>query len=66
MTARTFKKILAAVLVALLALAIFFACVDATSVARWCFALFILTAAGTIIAAIFRDIDKGELDTPEE
>ena len=62
MTARTFKKILAAVLVALPALAIFFACVDATAVARWCFALFILTGAGTLIRAVLRQIDGGEFD----
>lgn len=62
MNARLFKKILAAALVTLLALAIFFACVGVNAVARWAFALFILTAAVTIICAIFRDIDNGELD----
>ena len=56
------KKVLFAVLVALLALSIFFACVGASGVARWCFALFILTGAGTLIYAIFRQIDNGELD----
>ena len=59
---RTVKKAISAALVALLALAIFFACVGATTVARWSFALFILLGAGTIIAAIFDQIDKGELD----
>lgn len=62
MNARLFKKILAAALVTLLALAIFFACIGVNAAARWAFALFILTAAATIICAIFRDIDNGELD----
>ena len=58
----TWKKVLFAALVALLAFAIFFACVGANGIARWCFALFILTGAGTLIYAIFRQIDNGELD----
>lgn len=58
----TVKKVIAAALVALLALAIFFACVGANGIARWSFALFILTAAGTIVTAIFRSIDNGDLD----
>lgn len=56
------KKALAAALGVLLALAIFFACVGANGIARWSFALFILTATGTIVAAIFRSIDNGDLD----
>jgi cytochrome c oxidase subunit IV len=58
----TVKKALAAALIILLALAIFFACVGANGIARWSFALFIITAAGTIVAAIFRSIDNGDLD----
>lgn len=56
------KKIIIAALVVLLALAIFFACIGVNVVARWSFALFILVAAGTLVAALFDQIDKGELD----
>ena len=56
------KKALATALVVLLALAVFFACVGANGIARWSFTLFFLTAAGTIVAAIFRSIDNGDLD----
>lgn len=59
---RTVKKVLAAALVMLLALAISFACVGAYGIARWSFALFILTASGTLVAAIFKGIDEGDLD----
>lgn len=58
----TVKKVIFAALVALLGLAIFFACVGASGLGRWCFALFILTGAATLIAAIFHQIDNGELD----
>lgn len=56
------KKAIAAALVVLLALAIFFACVGADGIARWSFALFIIAAAGTIVSAIFRCIDEGDMD----
>lgn len=58
----TVKKVIFAVLVALLGLAIFFACVGASGLGRWCFAMFILIGAGSLIAAIFQQIDNGELD----
>ena len=58
----TIKKVIAAAPIVLLALAVFFACVGASGIARWSFSLFFLTAAGTIVAAIFRSIDNGDLD----
>lgn len=58
----TVKKVLAAALVVLLALAISFACVGADGLARWSFTLFIITAAGTLVTAIFKSIDEEDLD----
>lgn len=49
------KKVLYAAPVALLALAIFFACVGANGIARWSFALCVLIVAGVIVTAIFLD-----------